>query len=144
MNHCITNLWQNDCSKLESFASCNFKEHFKSKEENNAYVQWVAKVMTPASMYFLWKQGSWLLWPAVQCMGKPFNFFVTFLEVPFYMRINRKFASKHLRPPLRYTHLRCVEKSMKMSYLHENASHWGPPIELVPLISDLDCMSFAF
>jgi len=28
-------------------------------------VQWATKVMTPASMYFLWKQGSWLLWPTV-------------------------------------------------------------------------------
>jgi len=27
-----------------------------------AGVQWVTKVMTCASMYFSWKQGSWLLW----------------------------------------------------------------------------------
>jgi len=28
-------------------------------------VQWAAKVMSPTSMYFLWKQGSWLLWATV-------------------------------------------------------------------------------
>jgi len=31
-----------------------------------AKVQWAAKVVTPASIYFLWKQGSWLLWATVQ------------------------------------------------------------------------------
>jgi len=29
------------------------------------YVQWATKVMTPASMYFLRTQGSWILWPTV-------------------------------------------------------------------------------
>jgi len=30
-----------------------------------ASVPWATKVMTSASMYFLWKRGSWLLWPTV-------------------------------------------------------------------------------
>ena len=29
-------------------------------------VQWATKVMTPTSVYFLWKQGSWFLWPFVR------------------------------------------------------------------------------
>jgi len=29
------------------------------------YAQSATQVMTPASMYFLWKQGSWFLWPTV-------------------------------------------------------------------------------
>ena len=32
---------------------------------DNLSVQWVTKFMTPASMHFLWKKGSWLLWPTV-------------------------------------------------------------------------------
>ena len=32
-------------------------------------VQWTIKVMTPASMYLLWNQGSWLLWPTVHLVG---------------------------------------------------------------------------
>jgi len=34
-------------------------------------VQWATKVMIPASMYFLWKQWSWLLWPTVGTVRLP-------------------------------------------------------------------------
>ena len=33
--------------------------------KSKIHVKRATKVMTPASMYSLWKQGSWLLWPTV-------------------------------------------------------------------------------
>ena len=43
-----------------------FQKSMFVKQLSALKVQWVTKVMTLASMYFLWKQGSWLLWPTVQ------------------------------------------------------------------------------
>jgi len=42
------------------------KPSVTTTERGTKYVQWATKVMTPAYMYFLWKQVSWLLWPTVQ------------------------------------------------------------------------------
>ena len=55
-------------------------------------VQWATKVMTPVSMYFLWKQRSWLLWPTVPLLFKVF----TWLNFPLWVQLSR-----HTSPVLR-------------------------------------------
>jgi len=85
------------------------------------YVQWASKVMTPASMYFLWKQGSWLLWPTVPqgCsdgfFAHPFAYANYFLKRPsealgghinWLMSASEQFYLNHLR------------RSLKVYYYH--------------------------